>query len=381
MLVGIPGLRWTDVSPRATPNLWRLAGQGSPGTLVTRAVLPHTCPVDDWLTLNAGARAMSPHANKGACPPIPTPAALSAIASYNQRFHYNARWGLLAAAAGPGGCVTAAGPGAALALATSQGVAPPQVPVARLSRSVAAGCPLTVADLGALRAGAGRAAGVRGDDAELGRIAAAMPAGGLLVVAGLADGTAPHLQVVVVSGPGYHSGLLATASTRQPGLVQLTDLTAAILTWRHQPLPAALVGSPLTRTGRGSLAGAAAGLIGQDTAAQVYGSSGWFFAAYGVGDAVVFGAIMLACWGASRRRRRHAWSRVAGTFGRRGRARIVPRQRGAVVAASAPGAPALPDDRGLDGLDRCGGVGGAVAARPLRAARDGGCGHGPGDRA
>ena len=314
VLVGIPGLRWSDVWPGATPSLWRVAGQGSPGTLVTRAVLPHTCLADDWLTLNAGARAMSSHANKGPCPPVPAPAAVPAIASYNQHFHYNAHWGLLAAAARPAGCVTAAGPGAALALATSQGVAPPQVPVARVSRSVPTGCPLTVVDLGALPAGAARAAGVRGDDAELGRIAAAMPAGGLLVVAGLADGTAPHLQLVVVSGPGYRAGLLTTASTRQPGLVQLTDLTAAILTWRHQPIPADLVGSPLASAGRGSLAAAVRGLTGQDTAAQVYGSAGWFFAVYGLGEALVFGAIMLLCRGASGSRRRHARSRVAGTL-------------------------------------------------------------------
>ena len=242
VLVGVAGLRWTDVSPAATPSLWRLASQGSPGTLVTRAVLPRTCPVDDWLTLNAGARAMSRHANKGACPPIPAPAALPTIASYNKHFHYNAHWGLLAAAAGPGGCVTAAGPGAALALATAGGAAPPQVPVPRVSRSVSGGCPLTVADLGALPAGSGRAATVRADDAELGQIAAAMPATGLLVVAGLAGGGTPHLQVVVVSGPGYRPGplsrgVLSTASTRQPGLVQVTDLTAAILTWRHRRCP------------------------------------------------------------------------------------------------------------------------------------------------
>ena len=319
VLVGIAGLRWTDVSARATPSLWRLAGQGSPGTLVVRAVLPHTCAADDWLTLNSGARATAAHANKGSCPPVTAPSALPGIAAYNQQFHYNAHWGLLATAAGPGGCVTAAGPGAALALAGlpggRAGVAPAQVPVSRASRSVAGGCPLTVVDLGAVPAGGGRAAAVRAGDAELGRIAAAMPAGGLLVVAGLADGTAPHLQVVVVSGPGYRSGLLATASTRQPGLVQLTDLTAAILTWRHQPAPADLVGSPLTRAGRGSLAGAVRGLAGEDTAAQVYrSSSGWFFAVYAVGDAVVFGAIMLACLGAARRRRRRACARVAGAF-------------------------------------------------------------------
>ncbi|HKB31681.1 MAG TPA: hypothetical protein VKD26_12710, partial [Streptosporangiaceae bacterium] len=119
----------------------------------------------------------------------------------------------------------------------------------------------------------------------------------------------------VVSGPGYRSGLLATASTRQPGLVQLTDLTSAILAWRHQPAPADLVGSPLTSASRGRLAGAVAGLTGQDTAAQVYASSsGWFFAVYAVGDAVVFGAIMLACPGAPRRRRRRAGARIAGAF-------------------------------------------------------------------
>ena len=315
VLVGIAGLRWTDVSARAMPGLWRLAGAGSPGTLVVRAVRPHTCAVDDWLTLNAGARATAPHANNGACPPIAAPAALPAIAAYNQQFHYNAHWGLLGSAAGPGGCATAAGPGAALALAGRPGVALRQVAVPRVSRSVPAGCPLTVVDLGTVPAASGRAAALRAADAELGRIAAAMPAGGLLVVAGIADGTAPHLRPVIVAGAGYRSGLLATASTRQPGLVQLTDLTAAVLSWTAQPAPADLVGSPLTRAGRGSLAGAVRGLVGQDTAAQVYSSSsGWFFAVYAVGDAVVFGAILLLCLGASRRRRRRGLARIAGAF-------------------------------------------------------------------
>jgi hypothetical protein len=319
VLVGIAGLRWTDVSRLATPNLWRIAGQGSPGTLVVRAVRPHTCAVDDWLTLNAGARAMAPHANKGPCPPVPAPAALGgwvkSTVAYNKQFHNNTHWGLLASAAGQGGCVTAAGQGAALALAGPQGEAPPQVPVTRVSRSVSAGCPLTVVDLGVLPAGGGRSAAVRGADAELGRIAAAMPADGLLVVAGLGDGTAPHLQPIVVSGPGYRSGLLVTVSTRQPGLVQLTDLTAAILTWRHQAIPADLVGSPVTSAGRGSLTGTVRGLIGQDTAAQVYRTtSGWFFAVYAVGDGVVFGAILLLCWGPARRKRRHAAMRIAGTL-------------------------------------------------------------------
>lgn len=324
VFVGIPGLRWTDVSPRDTPNLWRLAAGGSAGTLVVRTVLPRACPVDGWLTLNAGARAIVRHTEKGVCPAVPsaTPAGLAGIARYNRQFHYNAHWGLLASAAGHGGCVTALGPGAALAVArlpgqqSQQDIASHYLPdAARVSRSVMARCGLTVADLGTLPSAAGRAAAVRADDTILGRIAAARQPGGILVVAAPADVTSPHLRVLVVSGAGYPAGLLATASTREPGLVQLTDLTAAILTWRHQPRPADLVGSPLTRQARGSLAAAVRALIGQDTAAQVYRStSGWFFAAYAVGDGIVFGAIALLCWGASGRKRRHAWARIAGVF-------------------------------------------------------------------
>ena len=62
VVVGISGLRWSDVSPAATPTLWRLAGQGSVGSLVDYAVKPLTCPADAWLTLNVGAPgAVRPH--------------------------------------------------------------------------------------------------------------------------------------------------------------------------------------------------------------------------------------------------------------------------------------------------------------------------------
>src|SRR5580700_11706855 len=70
VIVGLSGLRWSDVSPTATPTLWRLAGQGSVGSLVDFAVLPLTCPADAWLTLNAGARAKTDHTN-AACGAFP----------------------------------------------------------------------------------------------------------------------------------------------------------------------------------------------------------------------------------------------------------------------------------------------------------------------
>src|SRR2546430_2526059 len=73
VVVGLSGLRWSDVSAAKTPALWRLAGQGSVANLVDYAVKPLTCPADGWLTLNAGARAQSEHTNAacGAFPPTP----------------------------------------------------------------------------------------------------------------------------------------------------------------------------------------------------------------------------------------------------------------------------------------------------------------------
>ena len=70
VVVGLSGLRWSDVSAARTPALWRLAGRGSVANLVDYAVKPLTCPADGWLTLNAGARAQSEHTN-AACGAFP----------------------------------------------------------------------------------------------------------------------------------------------------------------------------------------------------------------------------------------------------------------------------------------------------------------------
>ncbi|HEY2443737.1 MAG TPA: hypothetical protein VGI31_11415, partial [Streptosporangiaceae bacterium] len=122
VLVGIPGLLWTDVSRQATPALWQLALDGSPGNLVVHAASAAAlaCPAGGWLTLNAGARASAPRAASGRCAALPavTPsqaapggravpakvAAMGALVGYNGQFHYNPNWGLLARAAGPGRC-------------------------------------------------------------------------------------------------------------------------------------------------------------------------------------------------------------------------------------------------------------------------------------
>jgi hypothetical protein len=324
VVVGLSGLRWSDVSPSATPTLWRLAGQGSVGSLVDYAVLPLTCPADAWLTLNAGARAKSDHTN-AACGAFPAVVAagsaaevpgLGALESYNQQFHNNPDWGLLAREAP--GCATAVGPGAALALAGQNGHVASYLPSASgLTAGVLSRCPLTVVDLGSLGY-AERSTELASADAELARIVAYLPAGStLLVTAPGATTKPPHLQLALVAGPGYRAGLLNAASTRQPGLVVLTDLTPTVLGWLGADVPAGAVGAPITRGDRGDLGSTVKSLAGRDTAEQVWRSThDEFFWAYALADAAVLAAIGLAFWGAAedQRRRRARWWRVAGVF-------------------------------------------------------------------
>ena len=275
VIVGISGLRWSDVSASATPALWAVAGAGSAGSLVDFAVGPDTCPGDAWLTLNGGDRAQVPHGGGGGCAALPVvtagrsgagvpgPARVAAMPSlvlFNRTLKYGPRWGLLASAAGAGNCATAVGPGAALALAGPGGAVGSYLPgVAGVSRAVLARCPLTVVDPGSLPAGPGaaRGAALRHADAAVAALTAELPAGATLLVAGLGSATLPpHLQVVMVRGPGYRAGLLGAASTRQPGMVVLTDLTPTVLGWRGRGRPAGLPGAAVTAAARGPLSSA-----------------------------------------------------------------------------------------------------------------------------
>jgi hypothetical protein len=324
VIVGLSGLRWSDVSAARTPALWRLAGQGSVANLVDYAVKPLTCPADGWLTLNAGARAQSGHTN-AACGAFPavrqagtgaSVVGLPALETYNRQFHNNPDWGLLSQQTP--GCATAVGPGAALALADRAGHVASYLPAPdQVSAAVLARCPLTVVDLGTLGY-AERSSELAAADAEIARISAALPPRTvLLVTAPGAPSKPPHLQLALAAGPGYSSGLLNAASTRQPGLVVLTDLTPTVLGWLGETVPPQTVGAHITRGDRGSLAATIQDLAGQDTAEQVWRDThDEFFWAYALADAAVLGAIGLAFWGAAedrRRRRARSW-RVAGVF-------------------------------------------------------------------
>ncbi len=325
VIVGVSGLRWDEVSPAATPELWRLATAGSAGALIDYAQQPLACPADGWLTLNAAARAQGPRRpGPHPCGPLPEVIragagarvpALPGLIAANRGFRESPSWGLLGSLAG---CATAVGPGAALALASAAGTVASYLPSAtELSPVVLARCPLTVVDLGQID-GTERVR-LSALDHQLARIAAGLPAGALLLVTapGGAAGGGPHLETVVVSGPGYAGGLLTAASTRRPGIVTLTDLTPTVAGWLGRQVPAGTVGARIGRAGRGSLAATVRSFIDRDDAEQVWMSAhGWFFLGYGLADLVLFGLPALLCRGGAPERRRlraRCW-RAAGAF-------------------------------------------------------------------
>jgi hypothetical protein len=243
------------------------------------------------------------------------------IVAANRGYHQDPDWGLLGRLPG---CATAVGPGAALALAAPSGAVPAYLPSPRgLSAAVLARCPLTVVDLGNSADLANSTPDAErpvasAQDAELAAIVGELPADTILLVTavGTTEST-PHLMAVAVNGPGYGAGLLSATSTRQPGIVTITDLTPTVAHWLGASVPASLPGSVVGRGERGSLASAVRTLTGRDEAEQTWiGTHAWFLTGYGVADVLAFGIPALVSWGASdrRRRRRAACWRVAGIF-------------------------------------------------------------------
>jgi hypothetical protein len=291
VLLGIPGLTWDDIDPQRTPGLAALTGHATTAAMSVRTVHPRACPVDGWLTTGAGAR--STDYRTGArtaqpCPaPIPPPTVapdgaatvpdLPRIVKHNDTYGYSPHFGQLAASVtATGRTVTAVGPGAAYAAADPTGRVqatylpdPAAVDTALIERSA-----LTLVDLGGpygpptdSRNDTASAPARDSDrdhrlteiDAEVARIAAALPPRSQLVVAGLADDTGtPHLRALLVSGPGtepgstFDKGYLTATSTRNDGLVQLTDLAPSLLAPLGIDAPGELVGAVYTRVGNAS---------------------------------------------------------------------------------------------------------------------------------
>ncbi len=273
VLVGTPGLTWSDVSAD-TPALQAFLNGGAAGVVADRSVRTAACPVDGWLAVSAGRRAADappdPGAPAGDCR-TPTIARTAGRAATVARWGvytaqaaaaaYDARPGLLGDTLRRAGrSAVAIGPGAAIALARSDGTVAAAYPGgtslrADLGAALARAPALVVIDLGSVRdhlaggAGPDRATQVGAIDTALGTVTAALPASATVIVASLADsGAAPHLQLAAAGGPApgggrYSDAYLNSASTRQTGMVQTTDLFPTLLQALAVPVPDAAVGS------------------------------------------------------------------------------------------------------------------------------------------
>ncbi|MDT4987842.1 MAG: hypothetical protein QOI74_1936 [Micromonosporaceae bacterium] len=262
IIAGAAGLRWDDVNATDTPALWRLATDGSIGALSVRSAHQPTCPGDGWLTLGAGNLAARTHGRvPDACPPLDVGldqpgsggAFLSGpekqrIVSENQELPWGAQPGALAESMR---CTTTVGPGAALAAARPFGRIDRYADaVPDDARALLAGCVLAVVDLGTVapgdtgavdRGATARRAAARAADARLATLVAARPDRSLIIVAGVSDTAADaRLHVAIADGPGYHGGLLTSASTGRRGYVQLTDIAPTTLAALGRSVPTKL---------------------------------------------------------------------------------------------------------------------------------------------
>ena len=380
VVVGVPGLTWTDVSEDGTPELWELAGSGAIGSLTVRAARSLTCVLDGWATLGAGNRARFP----GPQEPDPAPEgpengedgeavvgpegpstlcdrqqllvdvslaepeqAVEQIAEDEGTLRFGAEPGALGTAVG---CATAVGRPASLAVAGpgAEVTVLGGVPTGDVA-SVLRGCPLTVLNLEDLvdtadrgptdgerpltddTVTAERAAALADLDATVARIrdaADGLPGKTLLVVAGVSevDDDRARLHTAIAVGPGFGAGTwLSSASTGREPYVQLIDVAPTVLRALDADVPASMNGQPMRAAGERPALGRALSRLDEiNVAARAHfkstGTLYWSLVA-GVAAVVVLGVVVLG--------------RRAGTVrpGRRPR-RIL--RTGALVVAAAP---------------------------------------------
>ncbi|MGI5486473.1 hypothetical protein [Microtetraspora malaysiensis] len=316
-LIGVPGLRWSDLGPEETPNLWRLAGESAIGSLSVRTMGPVTCPAAGWLTISTGIRTT---AGERCLPEAPRAQGQGALVTPDASGAHAEGAGLLGQAIHDAGlCSAAVGPGAALALADRAGrVDAYAATVAELPAAEWGRCPFLAIDVDAavrpyLASGkladeddvpaATRAQAVRDADREVGEALARIPADATVLVAGLADhDRTPHLRVAMMRTPetartgGAGGFRLGSDSTHRDDMVILPDVTATLLAARGLATPGLVMGLPWTATAghTGPVADAARELAAADVAGQtVRDMTAAFFTAFAVVQVLFYGVAYL----------------------------------------------------------------------------------------
>ena len=322
VLVGISGIRWTDVDAARTPALATLVDEGAVGTLAVRSLRSYACPADGWLAISSGrlAAAATTTASGSVCDEIPEATDGEPVPGWlldNDRADEDdrgAQLGAFGAALALEGVSVAAvgGGGAAIAIAGTDGIpvgpvlpteTDPELLEAQIS-AIAADNDLVVVDAGGVRAPdaeVSRTEQVRLVDDRIGAVLRGAPPGATVLLASIADdGTTPHLQVLAAGGPAiggaYADALLGSRSTRQPGLVQTTDLAPSVLSLLGIENPGTFVGAPITsvQVGAATPEERLRALIERDAAAQAISPyTVWFFGGLTLLHMIVYGGALI----------------------------------------------------------------------------------------
>jgi len=323
VLIGTGGITWTDVSEKATPNLWMLLRDGSSAAMSIRSVETNTCPADGWLGVSAANRASAPRPGTGRvqarpCTPLEEPSggvvpdwATFEEAAASRKF--DSRLGLLGEAAAKSDvCIKPVGPGAAIAAAMPEGTADRYSPYSPDTLLVDMNtCPLTIVDVGSVRdpedvaEGEQAVEGSRQDqiaavDKRIGEVITAAPGGADFIVASLSDaGVTERLRLVVARGPNFGPGRLNAQSTRQPGLVQAQDVPVTVMSLTGVAVPDGLGGTPMTSeqapdNSERRAADRLQGLVDYDLAShEVHSLVPPFFNGFAYGQLVIYLLVLL----------------------------------------------------------------------------------------
>ena len=242
VVLGVDGLDWGQVTPELTA-LSDLANSGTTGLLAGRGADEKTTVLDAWATLSAGNRARAHDL------PVPVGPAATPLDNISD-------------------------PGVAVAQKQTT-PARTGARIGALADALAPDCATSNGDAGAVLAAAASSGKITADDSTCSVRLLSVPSGvraetfvrywrpraSLLIVVGLGDvDTAgvdaggrerqplvspAHLNVAIVSGPGFSGGQLTSGSTRRTPYVQLVDVAPTILTALGRPVPSSMIGQPM----------------------------------------------------------------------------------------------------------------------------------------
>ncbi|MGH3453482.1 MAG: hypothetical protein ACRDP2_03625, partial [Nocardioidaceae bacterium] len=249
VVIGVPGLDWSNVDRQRTPELAAVADDAAVGSMTTRGASAFSCPRDGWVTLGAGNRARYSDAEDW-CGNQYVPDGViqpDLVIESNEDRNFGAEPSLLGQEVR---CVRTYGLDAQLAAFDAPDLrATTEIPAspAEWSRSWS-DCPLALVT--------GPVIDERQDpeladvDALVGDVARAVASepNTLLLVVGVSDRPEgdPAMHLALAYADGLPSGLLVSASTGRVPYVQLIDVAPTALSALGRQRPAAMAGRPVT---------------------------------------------------------------------------------------------------------------------------------------